>query len=194
MVVLLRDWLQQPHWSPLTNNIGATFVTILYYKFATELAGWLRCRHQHHGHRHPVQYYFQWWYDWIITSTTTTATTRRRRLQEQQQQQLLSPSASSNVLSSSLSTPNHHHHHLLRNSSSSSEAAVMINHHHHHHHGGGNGNTRHFLQMILSSLVMFWPLYDTTDQWSWKLNIIVPAVMFCRLLYKVRNFLVRQQE
>ena len=44
--------------------------------------------------------------------------------------------------------------------------------------------SRHVLHMIFSSLVMFWPLFDISDEWSWRLNVIVPAAMFCRMIYK----------
>ena len=43
--------------------------------------------------------------------------------------------------------------------------------------------SRHVLQMSLSSLVFFWP-YFVKDDWSWKLNTVVPFSLLIRLLYK----------
>lgn len=49
---------------------------------------------------------------------------------------------------------------------------------------------KHVLHMALSSLVMFWPYFDTTtsndnnDNWSWRLNVLVPVVVWTRLFYK----------
>ena len=43
--------------------------------------------------------------------------------------------------------------------------------------------SRHALHMAFSSLVIFWPYFDRSD-WSWRLNALVPAVMFSRLVYK----------
>lgn len=40
------------------------------------------------------------------------------------------------------------------------------------------------LHVALSSCLMFWPLFDPTD-WSWRLNVLVPAVLATRLLFKV---------
>ena len=40
--------------------------------------------------------------------------------------------------------------------------------------------------ILLSTLVIFWPLFDTSD-WSWRLNALVPAVMIARFIYKVRK-------
>jgi len=42
------------------------------------------------------------------------------------------------------------------------------------------------LHILLSTLVIFWPLFDTSD-WSWRLNALVPAVMMARFVYKVRE-------
>jgi hypothetical protein len=42
--------------------------------------------------------------------------------------------------------------------------------------------------MLSSSIIVFWPLFDTTD-WSYRLNIIVPLAMLVRLVYKVSMFL-----
>jgi hypothetical protein len=42
------------------------------------------------------------------------------------------------------------------------------------------------VHMALSSCLMFWPLYDPTD-WSWRLNVLVPAVLATRLVFKVSN-------
>jgi len=39
------------------------------------------------------------------------------------------------------------------------------------------------VHMALSSCLMFWPLYDPTD-WSWRLNVLVPAVLATRLVFK----------
>lgn len=43
---------------------------------------------------------------------------------------------------------------------------------------------RQILQMSLSSSIVFWPLFDTTD-WSWRLNSVLAAAMTIRLIYKV---------
>jgi hypothetical protein len=93
-MVFLRDLVRQPNWSPLTNNIAATFVTIAYFRAAIELTGWLRYRF------------------------------------------------------------------------------------------GKSSEYRQILHMIISTLVIFWPLFDPSD-WSWRFNVMVPAVMFSRLIYKV---------
>jgi hypothetical protein len=45
--------------------------------------------------------------------------------------------------------------------------------------------TRQFCHILLSTGVIFWPLFDTQD-WSWRLNALVPAVMMARFFYKVR--------
>ena len=44
--------------------------------------------------------------------------------------------------------------------------------------------SRNFLHMSFSFLVLFWPLFDTSDGWSWKLSALLPAVVFARLVYK----------
>jgi len=54
---------------------------------------------------------------------------------------------------------------------------------------GPTGLARNFLHICFSFLVLFWPYFDTSDGWSWKLSAIVPAVMFSRLVYK--SILVR---
>jgi phytol kinase len=43
--------------------------------------------------------------------------------------------------------------------------------------------SRYALHMFFSSLVIFWPYFDQSE-WSWRLNALVPAVMFSRLVYK----------
>jgi CDP-diglyceride synthetase len=45
------------------------------------------------------------------------------------------------------------------------------------------GPSRHMYHGFLTSLVIFWPLFDTSE-WSWRLHAIVPAVMASRLLFK----------
>jgi hypothetical protein len=42
------------------------------------------------------------------------------------------------------------------------------------------------VHIALSSLLLFWPLYDKTD-WSWRLNVLIPAVLGTRLVFKVRT-------
>lgn len=42
------------------------------------------------------------------------------------------------------------------------------------------------VHVALSSCLMFWPLYDPTD-WSWRLNVLVPAVLATRLVFKVSS-------
>jgi hypothetical protein len=45
------------------------------------------------------------------------------------------------------------------------------------------------LHLLLSSCLLFWPLFDTSsDCWSWRLNALVPAVMMARFIYKVREY------
>lgn len=43
--------------------------------------------------------------------------------------------------------------------------------------------SRHVLHIAFSSLVVFWPLFDQSD-WSWRLNTLVPFVVWTRLIYK----------
>lgn len=43
---------------------------------------------------------------------------------------------------------------------------------------------RQILQMNLAASVIFWPLFDTED-WSWRLNALLPATMLVRIIYKV---------
>jgi hypothetical protein len=49
-----------------------------------------------------------------------------------------------------------------------------------------NLNSKYCLHILLSSTIAFWPLYDTTD-WSWRFNTLLPAGLFVRYLYKVRE-------
>lgn len=55
-----------------------------------------------------------------------------------------------------------------------------------HHHDGPTptGLARNFLHISFSFVVLFWPYFDTSDGWSWKLAALLPAVMFSRLVYK----------
>lgn len=46
------------------------------------------------------------------------------------------------------------------------------------------GFSRPLLHVALSSTVIFWPYLDPSDGWSYKLGGLLPAVVFCRLLYK----------
>jgi dolichol kinase len=46
------------------------------------------------------------------------------------------------------------------------------------------GLSRNFLHISFSFVVLFWPYFDTSDGWSWKLSALLPAVMFSRLVYK----------
>jgi dolichol kinase len=43
--------------------------------------------------------------------------------------------------------------------------------------------TRQLIHVALSSWIGFWPLFDVSD-WSWRLNVLVPAVVGTRYLYK----------
>ena len=45
--------------------------------------------------------------------------------------------------------------------------------------------SRKFVHLSACSIVLFWPLFDSSH-WGWRLNVTVPAVMSLRLLYKVR--------
>jgi hypothetical protein len=49
---------------------------------------------------------------------------------------------------------------------------------------GATTYTRQLFHMLLSTTVVFWPLFDTSN-WSWRLNALVPAVMMARFVYKV---------
>jgi CDP-diglyceride synthetase len=44
--------------------------------------------------------------------------------------------------------------------------------------------SRNIVQGCFSSVVLFWPLYDTTDGWSYRLSAVVPCVVTSRLVYK----------
>ena len=44
--------------------------------------------------------------------------------------------------------------------------------------------SRPFIHLLLSSTVLFWPLFDVTDNWSWRFNTLVPAVLLTRFVYK----------
>lgn len=46
------------------------------------------------------------------------------------------------------------------------------------------GLSRNVLHMFFSSMVLFWPYFDLSDGWSWKLSALLPAVIFSRLVYK----------
>jgi dolichol kinase len=43
--------------------------------------------------------------------------------------------------------------------------------------------SRQILHLFFSSLVIFWPYFDRID-WSWRLNALVPFVVWTRLVYK----------
>jgi phytol kinase len=43
--------------------------------------------------------------------------------------------------------------------------------------------SRQILHLFFSSLIVFWPYFDRTD-WSWRLNAMVPFVVWTRLVYK----------
>lgn len=47
----------------------------------------------------------------------------------------------------------------------------------------GGGHRRQLVHMTLASWFLFWPLFDVSD-WSWRLNVLVPAVVGSRFLYK----------
>lgn len=44
--------------------------------------------------------------------------------------------------------------------------------------------SRKFVHMGAACWILFWPLFDVVH-WSWRLNILVPAVMSIKLFYKV---------
>jgi hypothetical protein len=46
--------------------------------------------------------------------------------------------------------------------------------------------SRSLVYGLLSTTILFWPLYDVTD-WSWRLNAVVPLAMLCRFFYKVNK-------
>lgn len=43
--------------------------------------------------------------------------------------------------------------------------------------------SRKFIHVSAGCWILFWPLFDVTH-WSWRLNILVPAVMSVKLFYK----------
>ena len=46
---------------------------------------------------------------------------------------------------------------------------------------------RQALHMLLSSCIVFWPLFVVEENdWSWRLNVVVSAAMMARFVYKVR--------
>jgi hypothetical protein len=49
--------------------------------------------------------------------------------------------------------------------------------------------SKQLLYATLCSNVLFWSLFDDND-WSWRLNIVVPSAMLVRFIYKVRIVLV----
>lgn len=55
--------------------------------------------------------------------------------------------------------------------------------------GGNNkegGRVRQRLALLLSSALLFWPLFDRSREcWSWRLNTLVPLSLMGRLIYKV---------
>jgi CDP-diglyceride synthetase len=48
---------------------------------------------------------------------------------------------------------------------------------------GKRKESRILIHVVLSSTIVLWPLYDTSD-WSWRLNVLVPAALAARLIYK----------
>lgn len=44
--------------------------------------------------------------------------------------------------------------------------------------------SKQLVYMLLSGGILFWPLFDRSD-WSWRLNIVLPAAMLLRFVYKV---------
>lgn len=50
---------------------------------------------------------------------------------------------------------------------------------------GLTAQSRQILLMAISSVVVFWPLFDTSD-WSWRLNAILPSAMLARVIYKAK--------
>ena len=52
------------------------------------------------------------------------------------------------------------------------------------HHDVFSVLSRNVLHIAFSFSVLFWPYFDTSDGWSWKLSSLLPAVMFSRLVYK----------
>ncbi len=53
-----------------------------------------------------------------------------------------------------------------------------------HHHESPTTLSRNFLHCSFSFTVLFWPFFDTSDGWSWKLAALLPAVVLARLVYK----------
>jgi hypothetical protein len=52
--------------------------------------------------------------------------------------------------------------------------------------------SKQLLYATLCSNVLFWSLFDNgeNDNWSWRLNIVVPSAMLVRFIYKVRIVLL----
>lgn len=48
---------------------------------------------------------------------------------------------------------------------------------------GKADESRKFVHIAAASWIMFWPMFDATH-WSWRLNVLVPAVMGLKLFYK----------
>jgi hypothetical protein len=47
-----------------------------------------------------------------------------------------------------------------------------------------NNSSKQMLYMLWSTTIFFWPLYDRSDGWSWRLNIVFPLAVLARLVYK----------
>jgi dolichol kinase len=48
----------------------------------------------------------------------------------------------------------------------------------------GEHETKPCIFLLLSTSVLFWPLFDDTDGWSWRLNTLLPAAMMARFVTK----------
>ena len=48
---------------------------------------------------------------------------------------------------------------------------------------GKRRESRILVHVSIASTIILWPLYDASD-WSWRLNVLVPAVVATRLIYK----------
>ena len=51
---------------------------------------------------------------------------------------------------------------------------------------------RQRLALFLSSALLFWPLFDRSQEsWTWRLNVVVPLSLMGRLIYKASLKLLR---
>lgn len=47
-----------------------------------------------------------------------------------------------------------------------------------------NTSSKQMIYILWSTTIFFWPLYDRSDGWSWRLNTVFPLAVCARLVYK----------